>query len=139
MTMDNPFTYSAYSAYLKEHRFMGSKDSASGEVFFPPRPINPASFSTDMEWVEFSGEGILKAFTIVYIGTVAMCDAGYNRKNPYCVGIVETKEGPMVSALILDVNPCEPEMIKIGMPLTVAFVDQGEGDCAHTLLAFQPA
>jgi uncharacterized OB-fold protein len=59
MTMDNPFTYSAYSAYLKEHRFMGSKDSASGEVFFPPRPINPASFSTDMEWVEFSGEGIL--------------------------------------------------------------------------------
>jgi hypothetical protein len=45
----------------------------------------------------------------------------------------------MVSALILGVDPSEPETIKIGMPLKVTFVDQGEGDCAHTLLAFQPA
>jgi hypothetical protein len=137
--MDNQFTYSAYSNYLKQHRLMGSKDPATGEVFLPPRPLNPRNYSTDMEWMEFAGEGELQAYTIVYIGPSVMIEAGYNRKNPYCVGIVKTKEGPMISALIVGVNPFQPETIKIGTPLKIKFVDQGEGESAKTLLAFEPA
>jgi uncharacterized protein len=136
--MDNNFTYSAYSNYLKEHRLMGSKDTVTGEVFLPPRPLNPKNFSTDMEWVEFGGEGELQAYTIVYIAPTAMIEAGYNRKNPYCVGIIKTKEGPMISALILGVNPCDPQMIKIGAPVKMKFVDHGEGESVKTILAFEP-
>jgi uncharacterized protein len=137
--MDNQFTYNAYSNHLKEHRLMGSKDVHTGEVFLPPRPLNPHNFSTDMEWVEFAGEGMLQAYTIVYIGTSAMIEAGYNRKNPYCVGIVKTKEGPMISTLIVGVDPFEPEAIEIGAPLKVKFIDHGEGEGIKTLLAFEPA
>ncbi len=137
--MDNQFTINAYTNYLNEHRLMGTRDVKTGEVFLPPRPLNPANSSTEMEWVEFNGRGKLQAFTVVYTGTSAMIAAGHDRKNPYCVGIVKTEEGPMISALILGVDCCQPGSIKIGTPLKVSFVDRGEGDVMKTFLAFEPA
>lgn len=136
--MDNQFTVAAYSSQLNEHRLMGSRDIKTGEVFLPPRPMNPATYSTEMEWVEFSGKGTLVAFTNVLSGPTAMIAAGYDRKNPYTVGIVKTAEGPMISAQILGVDSTDPASIKIGTPLQVRFVDRGEGDSRKTFLAFEP-
>ena len=67
-----------------------------------------------------------------------MIAAGYDRKNPYTVGIVKTKEGPMISAQILGVNSCDPASIKIGTPLKVVFIDRGEGEAKKTFLGFEP-
>jgi hypothetical protein len=136
--MDNQFTIAAYSSHLNEHRLMGSRDVKTGEVFLPPRPMNPSSFSTDMEWVEFSGKGTLVAFTNVLSGPTSMIAAGYDRKNPYTVGIVKTIEGPMISAQILGVNSCDPASIKIGTQLKIKFIDRGEGEAKKTFLAFEP-
>lgn len=136
--MDNQFTNAAYSSFLNEHKLMGSRDKASGVTFLPPRPLNPGNFSTDMEWVEFCGKGKLEGFTVVYIAPTAMIEAGYNRKNPYCVGIVRTAEGPLISAFIEGVDVNQPETIKIGMPLQVSFIDRGEGEAKKSFLAFQP-
>jgi uncharacterized OB-fold protein len=135
--MENQFTHTNYSNFLNEHRLMGTRDTTTGQTFLPPRPVNPGNYSTEMEWYEFGGRGVLQAFSIVYIGPAAMIAAGYDRKNPYCVGIVKTEEGPMISALILGVDPCQPETIKIGTPLQVKFVDRGEGESKKTSLAFE--
>lgn len=137
--MDNQFTFSAYTGYLNEHRLMGSRDIKTGEIFLPPRPLNPANFSTDMEWVAFSGRGFLQAFTIIHIGSIPMIAAGYDRNNPYCVGIVKTEEGPLISAQILGVDPGQPESIKIGIPVKVKYIDREYGGVRKTFLAFEPA
>ena len=55
---------------------------------------------------------------------------------PYCTGIVELEDGVKISALILGVDAKNGEQIKIGTPLTAAFVEQGEGDGKKTILAF---
>jgi uncharacterized OB-fold protein len=91
-----------------------------------------------MAWVEMSGEGTLLAFTTIHIAPTAMIEAGYDRKNPYCTGIVRLPEGPAVSAQILGVDPTRPQEIEIGMPLQVTFVQRGEGEQARTFLAFEP-
>ena len=136
--MENQFTVNAFNNYLKEHRLMGTRDQSTGEVYLPPRPLNPTDFSTDMEWFEFSGEGVLQAFTNIHINSTTMNVAGYNRTNPSVVGIVKTAEGPMISALIVGLNGCNPQSIRIGTPLKVKFIDQGEGDTLRTWLAFEP-
>ena len=118
---------------------MGSRDVSSGEVFLPPRPLNPSDYSTDMEWIEFSGKGELQAFTSIYINSTLMNEAGYDRANPCVVGIVKTAEGPSISALVVGLNGTNPQNLKIGTPLKVKFIDQGEGDARKTLLAFEPA
>ena len=133
-----PLTNAGYNRHLAEHRLMGTRCRSDGTVYLPPREICTSNHD-DMEWVELSGKGKLETFTIIYIGPSAMIAAGYNRQNPYCVGIVRLAEGPAISAQILGVDVKQPEQIKIGMPLQATFIERGEGEAHRTLLAFEPA
>lgn len=130
----------SYDFYLGlgQHKLLGSRELSSGHLFLPPRMLDPETQATDMEWVEFSGKGKLVAFTVIYVGSSAMLAAGYDRKNPYCVGIVETEEGPKISAQILDLDLSKPETIQIGMPLEVVYIERGEGEAKKTFLGFKP-
>lgn len=134
-----PFTAAEFYQYLAQHKLVGSRNLTSGNLYVPPRPMCPVSHSTDMELVEVSGQGKLVAFSVITIAPTAMIEAGYNRSNPYCAGMVELDEGPRVAAQILGLDVAHPENIKIGTPLKVAFVERGEGDKRRTYLAFEPA
>jgi uncharacterized OB-fold protein len=90
-----------------------------------------------MEWVEMAGRGRLAAFTTVHIAPTAMLQAGYDRKNPYCAGVVQLDEGPSISAQILGVDAKKPHEITVGTPLQVAFIERGEGEERRTFLAFE--
>ena len=90
-----------------------------------------------MAWEEMGRRGKLVAFTTVHIAPTAMIEAGYDRKNPYCAGIVQLEGGPSISAQIIGVDAANPEEIQIGMPLKLAFVQRGEGEKAQTYLAFE--
>ena len=138
LTVDKPFTHHSFQQFLNEHKLMGARCRDTGEVFVPPRPLCPGVFSDDMEWVELSGEGTLAAYTAVHIGSTAMIDAGYDRLKPYCSGIVQLKEGPAISAQIIDVDAKNPENIQIGTPLQVTFLDRKQGEQQRTVLAFAP-
>ncbi len=132
-------TTAHFAQALREHKLIGSRSRSTGELFVPPRPFSPKNFQDDMELVELTGRGTLLAFTIVYIGTSAMVSAGYNRQNPYCVGVVQLAEGAKISAQILGVDVLHPEQIQIGMPLKATFIERGEGEAKKTFLAFEPA
>ena len=62
-------------------------------------------------------------------------DEGYDRDNPYLVGVVELDEGLKISGRILGLDAKKPESIKVGTPLTVDFQEQEEGE--RTYLAFK--
>lgn len=131
------FTATSFQAYLDEGKLMGARCVETGEIFVPPRPMCPRTYSTNMEWVELSGKGKLVAFTAVYVGTTPMVEAGYGRENPYVAGIVELAEGPRFSALITGVDAHQPETIRIGGPLEAGFVERGEGETRHMQLVFE--
>jgi len=90
-----------------------------------------------MEWVEMKGKGKLVAFTAVSVGPPYMVAEGFNRKNPYCVGVVELEEGVKIDARIEGVDTKDPETIKWGMPLTVKFLHRTEEEKMKTFLAFE--
>ena len=135
---DREFTGSSFYQFLGESKLMGSQCRSCGTLHAPPRAICPACCGAEMNWVEMSGEGKLLAFTTVHIAPTAMIEAGYDRKNPYCTGIVQLAEGPAVSAQILGVDPTRPQEIEIGTPLRLAFIQRSEGEQARTYLAFEP-
>ncbi len=134
-----PFTAAEFNQYLAQHKLVGSRSVTSNKLYVPPRPMCTDSHSYDMELVELSGKGKLVAFTVITIAPTQMIEAGYNRNNPYCAGIVELEEGPKVSAQIIGVDVAHPETIKIGTSLKVAFVERGQEDKRRTYLAFEPA
>ncbi len=132
-----PFSGTSFYEFLAENKLMGARCASCGALHVPPRPLCPACYGDEIEWVGMSGEGKLLAFTTVHIAPTAMIEAGYDRKNPYCAGIVQLAEGPAISAQILGVDPARPDAIEIGTPLRVAFVRRGEGEAQRTYLAFE--
>ena len=135
---ERPFSDISYEQFLNEERLMGSRCKACDALFVPPKPICTKCYSSGMEWVEMKGKGKLSAFTVIAIGPPSMIAEGYNRKNPYCSGVVELEEGVRVDARIEGVDTNKPEDIKVGMPLKVKFLHRGEGDDLKTYLAFEP-
>jgi uncharacterized OB-fold protein len=133
---DRDFTAPSFYQFLAEGKLMGSRCRSCGALHVPPRAMCPACYGEEMEWVEMSGEGRLLAFTTIHIAPTAMIEAGYDRNNPYCVGIVQLAQGPAISAQILGMDPTRPQEIEIGTPLRVAFIQRGEGEQARTYLAF---
>lgn len=136
-TTERPFTAASFQAFMNEGQLMGSRNRGTGEVFAPPRPIDPHTGSTDMEWVALSGRGTLAAFTSVYIGTSAMIDAGYDRSKPYVAGIVELEEGPRISAQIAGVDGTQPDLAWIGRAVRATFIERGEGEKRRAYLVFE--
>jgi len=118
---------------------IGSKCLDCGEVSIPQREICPVCFSQRTEIVSFSGQGKLAAYTVISVPPVKMAKAGYDGKNPYCVGVVTLSEGPRISAQILDMDLAHPENIKIGTDLQMAIIKREEDGIQNTYLAFKPA
>lgn len=134
-----PLNDISYEAFLKEERLMGSKCTACGAFFLPPRPICTECHKPDMEWEEMGGTGKLVSYTCISVGPPSMKEEGFDRNNPYCLGIVELDRGVRVVARIQGIDTRSPETIEIGMPLAAKFLHRGEGENARTVLAFEPA
>ena len=132
-----PFTAASFNHYLGEHKLMGVRCPTCDQLYVPPRGICPACHSDQLEWVELSGEGTVAAFTVINIAPTLMIEEGYGRDNPYYAGVVELAEGSKVSARLLGFDAQNPSLDIIGTPVTVAFVEHGEGEDTKTYLAFK--
>jgi uncharacterized OB-fold protein len=90
-----------------------------------------------MEWVEFKGTGRLAAFSSIVVAPPYMVKEGFNRNNPYVVGVVELEEGAKTVARIIGFDAKKPELIRVGTPLKAEFLEKGEGPESRYLLAFK--
>lgn len=135
---ERPFTRASFNEFLAEGRLMGSRCQSCGRVYVPPRPLCPGCHGEEMAWTEMEGRGELVAFATVHIGPKIMIEQGYDRKNPYCTGIVELVEGPRVSARIGGVDAQHPEAIDIGTAVGFQPPDRVEVEEGHGFVAFRP-
>ncbi|MBW1683232.1 MAG: Zn-ribbon domain-containing OB-fold protein [Deltaproteobacteria bacterium] len=136
---ERAFNDISYEKFLREEKLMGSRCKGCGRLYVPPRPLCIECHGAEMEWVRMKGEGRLAAFTCITVPPPFMMAQGYNRKNPYCTGVVELAEGGRVDARIVGVDPTNPETIRVGMPLKVKFLHWEEDGKKETFLAFEPA
>lgn len=136
--VEKPFNDASYEQFLKEGRIMGSKCRHCGTLALPPRPICIACFRRDMQWTQFSGRGRLAAFTSIAVVPPSMAKEGFDRNNPYLVGVVELDEGPRVVARVVGLDAKKPEQIRVGSRLTAEFLKRNEGTESRTLLVFKP-
>ncbi|MFW9945731.1 MAG: Zn-ribbon domain-containing OB-fold protein, partial [Candidatus Odinarchaeota archaeon] len=131
-------TIQSYLEFLQNKKLMGSKCKDCGTLYVPVRKLCIKCNTSNMEWVEMSGEGELTAFTSITVGTPYFIDKGYDRKNPYCFSIIKLKEGPMVSAQLVGVEESKPETINIGMPVKVKFLETDIKGETKIDLGFEP-
>ncbi|MGQ9695761.1 MAG: Zn-ribbon domain-containing OB-fold protein [Thermodesulfobacteriota bacterium] len=132
-----PFNDFSYEQFLKEGKIMGSLCQKCGAKALPPRPICISCYGTQMEWIEFKGEGKLAAFTDIVVAPPFMAKEGYGKNNPYVVGVVELKEGVKIVARLTGINALKPEEIKVGRPLKGEIVEGGSEGEKKVYLTFK--
>lgn len=133
-----PINDVSYETYLKEEKLMGSKCRGCGARFLPPRPICTQCHKSEMDWEPVVGRGRLVSYTCIAVGPPSMKREGFDRNNPYCLGVVELDQGLRIVARVQGVDTRKPETIRIGTPLSAGFLHRGEGEDASTVLAFEP-
>jgi uncharacterized OB-fold protein len=134
---ERPFSDISYAKFLTEEKLMGSRCDHCDALYVPPRPICVKCHRGDMHWEEMSGHGKLAAFTCINIPPPFMIAQGYDRKNPYCTGVVELEEEARVDARIEGVDCAKPQSIKVGIPLKIKFLHLQEVGKKETYLAFE--
>ena len=87
-----------------------------------------ACLGRDWAWEEVAGRGRVHSFTVDRVGHVP----ALRELAPYAIAIVELEAGPRMTARLVD---CDPNAVKVGMPVVAAYEDV-EGT---TLVHFRPA
>jgi uncharacterized OB-fold protein len=135
---DRPFNDNSYEQFLREEKIMGARCRKCGALALPPRPLCVSCFGSDLEWFRFEGAGKLAAFTSIVVAPTFMAREGFNKNNPYVVGVVELEEGAKIVGRITGVNAKKPEEIKVGTPMKAEFIHSGQESEKKTYLAFRP-
>jgi uncharacterized OB-fold protein len=117
----------------------GSRCRVCRTVYFPPRAVCP-SCSThrdslgNMEPYQLSGEGEVHSFTIVHDAA-----EGFEMHVPYVLALVRTREGPLLTGQVVDVDP---EKVAIGLKVRATFRklrEEGKAGVIHYGYKFAPA
>lgn len=121
--MSNMHPEQEFFKFLEKGRFMIQRCRESGRHIFYPRVAEPGSGSTDLEWVEASGDGVVYSTTTV---SQKPPTPGYN------VALIDLAEGPRMMSRV-DGIPAEE--VKIGMRVKAKIVREKD----LPLVVFEPA
>ena len=123
----------------RRYNLGGCRCSNCDSVYFPPRAVCPACAKHrqslgKMLPVQLSGEGVVETYTVVHEAA-----EGFDMQVPYVLAIVRTKEGPMLTGQIVDL---EPSAVRIGLPVRAMFRklrEEGRAGVIHYGYKFAPA
>lgn len=114
-----PFWEGAKSGELRVQRC-----TATGRLFFPPRPLSPYAPKTEPEWTTVSGRGTIWSVVVPHPPLLP----GFTERAPYNVIVVALEEDPgirmvgnLVSAAGGSIGELDPATIEIGAPVRVVF------------------
>jgi uncharacterized OB-fold protein len=94
----------------------------------PSRPRCPDCWSTDTEWAQASGLGVLHSFGIMH----QKLHPAFAERVPYQFAVVELDEGPRIVSQVVGVPD---DALRLDMPLQAVF-DDVAGDT--TIVRFGP-
>jgi len=112
----------------RERRLLIQECRDCGKKIFYPKKYCPECRSTDIGWVESSGEGKVYSFSTLYLGV----HPKFEDNAPYTIAIIELNEGVRLMSNIVN---CNPQDMQCDMPVKVAFEDVTE---EITLPKFEP-
>jgi uncharacterized OB-fold protein len=113
-----------------ELRFLRCQDC--GTYIHPPTPICPSDHSKNLKPEAVSGRATVSTFTLNHQTWMPGPEV------PYVVAIVEIEEQPDVR-LTTNIVSCDPQAVRIGMPVRVVFEHRPDPDGDVWIPLFEPA
>src|SRR2546429_7883091 len=112
-----------FQKFLAAGSFRIQRSRATGRYLFYPRVAEPLTGSTELDWVEACGQGVVYSTTVI------------RQKPPtpsYNLALIDLAEGPRMMSRVIGIPPQD---VKIGMAVKARITH--ENDLA--LVVFEPA
>jgi len=116
--MSRPKSPRIWQLAERRYRLLGVECKKCGKRYIGLRKICPNCGSKELRDVELSRIGKLYSYTIVHVPP-----AEKEHETPYIIGIIELDDGCRLTAEIVD---CNPEELRIGIPVEMVFRKIGE-------------
>ena len=116
-----------YFEFCRRGELRIQRCGSCGRHVFYPRAICPHCLAAELEWVPASGRGAVHTFTVQH-----RAGPDYRGPMPFVIAIVELEEGVRMLTRIA----ADPETVRIGMPVTVAWATLAED---FQVPVFEPA
>ena len=100
----------------KEGKLMLPRCTTCNKVHFYPRAICPFCHSTNLEWIEASGEGYVHTFAVQH-----RAFGGWAEETPFVTAYIDMKEGDRIFTVLRGVDPNAPDLAWIGRKVKVEF------------------
>ena len=100
----------------REGKLMLPRCRTCNKVHFYPRAICPFCHSTDLEWIEASGEGYVHTFAVQH-----RAFGGWAEEAPFVTAYIDLKEGDRIFTVLRGVDPTQPDLAWIGRKVKVEF------------------
>ena len=105
--------------HLEKGKVMTSQCKNCKATFFPPRADCCQCLSSDMQWREVSGRGVLVSYSQLKFAPI-----GFEGDLPYSIAVLDYGDFRVFGRID---NALDPEEIKIGMAMTTAVNELGDG------------
>ena len=105
----------------KEGKLMLPRCTTCNKVHFYPRAICPFCHSTNLEWIEASGEGYVHTFAVQH-----RAFGGWAEETPFVTAYIDLVEGTRMLTVLRGVDPLKPEEIKIGAKVKIEFEEASD-------------
>lgn len=126
--MGMPEGSDAFFDAARDGRLLIQRCDDCNEYQFYPRQVCVHCDSANVSWAEASGRGTVHTFTVIHQQGMP----GWRDETPFVAAIIDLEEGARMTSNVVDVAPSD---VRIGMPVTVTFVDEGP----YVLPRFVPA
>lgn len=96
------------------HKLLLQRCPQCATLQFYPRMLCSHCLAQEPEWIQASGRGTIRSFTVVR----RPVSQAYAAETPYVVALVALEEGPTMMSNIVG---CDPQELSVGSPVTVVF------------------
>ena len=103
----------------REHELRAERCTDCGRFRWPPQGFCPSCYSWSTEWVQLSGRGIVKSFSVVHHSAVP----SFKDDLPYVVAAVELDGTDGHVNIVSNIVGGSWQEVKVGMTVEVVFND----------------
>lgn len=100
----------------KQGKLMLPRCTTCNRVHWYPRLLCPYCHSSELEWIEGSGEGRIHTFAVQH-----RAFGGWAEETPFVTAYIDLNEGDRMMTVLRGVDPNSPETIKCGQKVRVEF------------------
>ena len=116
----SPLTKPFYDG-AKEGKLLLPRCEDCNRVHWYPRYICPFCHSTNISWIESSGEGRIHTFAVQH-----RAFGGWAKEVPFVTAYIDLNEGDRMVTVLHGVDATDPSSIKIGSKVKVEFEEASE-------------